>query len=445
MATAPDPPRALLARTLVSLALVTLLIAGGWQAFRVLAGMRKETALRAPAALLPTVRVEVARRGPYREQVVGYGKARALRQSEVAAEVQGRILWADPERLQAGVEILGSVPALTPDGAPRGAPSLPLLVRIDASDLEGRRLRAQSDLLAARAETQRLRGLVASWQERLVVAREELAAADREYERVERLVPATLPRSDLDQQQLQVTLRRQQVLQMSSAIAETQDSLGAAEARSAARERDLEQAVRDAERAEVAAPFPGRVLSRSVFVGDYVRPGDPLFSLVDLSLIEVALALPASRFGEVQQGAAAVLKDSGTGEILHRGTIARIAPAIHDEHRTFLAFVEVPGTPGANPIAPGRHVLGEVEGALHPDVVAVPRSAFLGSEVLVLTTAKGQTRTVEARRPTVRRLLPGVALVSEGIADGEEFLLTNLETVSSGSRVRVAPAADDSK
>ena len=43
---------------------------------------------------------------------------------------------------------------------------------------------------------------------------------------------------------------------------------------------------------------------------------------------------------------------------------------------------------------------------------------------------------VEVRKPEVKRWLPGVALVSAGLSDGDRLLLTNLESIGDRGSVR---------
>ena len=56
---------------------------------------------------------------------------------------------------------------------------------------------------------------------------------------------------------------------------------------------------------------------------------------------------------------------------------------------------------------------------------------------------------MEVRTPKVARQLPGVALIEAGLADGELYLVSNIESVAEGSRVRLmvegaeTPVGDD--
>ena len=84
----------------------------------------------------------------------------------------------------------------------------------------------------------------------------------------------------------------------------------------------------------------------------------------------------------------------------------------------------------------------EVHGRKHPGVIPVPRQAFLGDRIFVAKPIPGSNESlIEVRTPVITRLLPGAALVSTGLEDGEAFLITNIESVAEGSRVRIATDA----
>ncbi|MDA1195744.1 MAG: HlyD family efflux transporter periplasmic adaptor subunit [Planctomycetota bacterium] len=429
---AEEPAPALLRRTLTSVVLIALVLGAAGMGFTALASMRKESTRAQDGPLAPLVRVAVAQRTEYTETVRGFGRARPLRAATVAAEVVGLIVSVDPA-LEAGQIV---------EGAKGTASALPILVTIDDRDLVDRLERAKAEAEAAEAEITRLASQKGSLRERLSVTVEELEAAERELARIAPLVPKTLSLSDLDMQKIQVNLRQRARLLLQAEAQDNADAARMAEARLRALQRGVALAEREQGRAQVAAPFAGRIEARYVEVGERVKVGDPLFDIVDLSRIEIPVSLAAGRYEDVVAGARVVLRLPEHDEPLWEGTVERVSPSIDGERRTFFAYIEVPGTPGANRAPPGTHLVAEVQGRTHRDVVAVPRRAFLGDRIFVAKpgTREGEA-VVEVRRPTLVRMLPGVALVREGLADGEHYLLTNLESVAEGSIVRIEPEA----
>ncbi|MDF1701236.1 MAG: HlyD family efflux transporter periplasmic adaptor subunit [Planctomycetota bacterium] len=408
--------------------------AKGFMAFK---AMRKDSARTEGGTLAPLVRVQRAVVADYTEQLHGFGRARPIRTATVVAEVEGIIRSVDP-RLESGTVILAT--ENTTGG--NGGAALPTLVTIDDRDLDDRLERARSEVVGAEAEISRLGTQLGSLRERLAVTERELEASERELERILPLVPKTLSRSDLDAQRIQVTIRERAKLMLEAEIRINSDAKRAAEARLDVLQRGVALAERSKSRARVAAPFAGRIEIRHVEIGERVKPGDPLFTIVDLSRIEVPVALNAARYDEVVTGAPASLRLPEHDEPIWEGTVTRVAPSIQAEQRIFFAYVVVEGSPGQNRVTPGAHLVAQVAGRTHEKVVAVPRRAFLGGRLFVAVPGPQEGRaTVEERTPTVRRYLSGAGLVAEGLAEGELVLLTNLESVAEGSLVRVAPDA----
>ena len=430
-----DTPQISMLRRIIASAVVILLaLALGAFGFAKLAALRKESQRTMEVPPAPLVRAEQALAQDYQEVLRGFGKAMPLRGAEVVSEVAGSVRDISP-LLEVGTEI-----ARKTEG--EGDDTLPILVRLDDRDLDDLLERAKAEFAVAEAEAKRLKTNRGSLQARAVVVAEEVAAATRELRRIAGLVPRTLSKSDQDAQSLQVNARQRQLLVVEALIADNAGSSVAAAARLDVLTRAVSLAQREKTRALIRAPFPGRVVARHVNLGERVRVGDPLFTIVDLSRVEVPVALPARRYTEVHPGAPARARMPDTKGLIWEGVVSRVAPTIQAEDRTFYAYVVIQGEPGRNPAPPGAHLLVEVEGRLHPKVFAVPRRAFLGDRIFV-AQLDGDTgeAVIEVRTPTVARLLPGAALVTEGLKNGEYYLVTNIESVAAGSRVRIAPAA----
>ncbi len=405
--------------------------------FKRLASLREDSARTEGGVLAPLVRAERAKRLDYTETLRGYGRAEPLRRSTVVAEVAGVVRTIAPT-LEPGTAIQTVTDPSTENGGSGAKGALPVLVTLDARDFEDRIESARAEVKAVEAEIARLGAVGATLEERVPIAEEELDAAQRELRRIAGLVPKTLTESDLDKQKLQVTVRRSNLLALVSLVNENDQAVAAAKARLVGRNKAVQLAVREKERTVIRAPFAGRVAMRHVNLGERVRIGDPLFTIVDLTRMQIPVALPAGRYDEVALDAAARVKLPDHDDYLWEGTLDRIAPQINTQERTFFAFVVVPGSAIQTTAPPGTHVIAEVQGKTHERVIAVPRRAFLGTRMFVAKKAEGEEYVIEERQPAVSRYLSGVALVTNGIEDGELFLVTNLEAVAAGSRVRLA-------
>ena len=176
-------------------------------------------------------------------------------------------------------------------------------------------------------------------------------------------------------------------------------------------------------------------------VGARVAAGAQLLELVDPSRVEVAIRLGASRYGEVGAGSAVRLRLSDGGPVVWEGTVTRVAPEVDESDRTFAVYCEVSAEDTSAPVPPGAFVLAEVTGRSYDDVMPVPRTAFVEDSVYVaIPTESAGVAKVELRHPTIYRMLPDVALVKSGLSPGEAVILTNLDQVVEGVRVRTSIA-----
>ena len=392
-------------KLIVSVVAVAAILFVGYRAFRKLGEKPERPPKAESVARGIAVRTAPLRRQDYREQLTGYGRAKALRATPVAAEVAGVVSWVSKE-LEAGAAVNDTEP----------------LVKLDDRDLKQALAAAAARKTAVAAEDTRLNADVATTGRHLGKAREDLETSRRELKRIQDLrEQEAATKSDLDRQKMQTSLRETAVFELEGREATLRAQLqrNAAEAQEAA--AAWTKAKNDSKRAVIFAPYAGSVLRRLVQKGARVAPGTPLFELIDLKSIEIAVALPASRYGDVRPGAGATVRH---GRRTFKTTVVRISPNINTPDRTFFAYLQVEGVP------PGAFVTAFVEGRMHKDVFVLPRTTFVGDRVFVAIDGVARPRT-----PVAVLLLPSLMLAREGIAEGEQLIYTNLEEVAAGTKV----------
>lgn len=403
--------------------LALLILVGGVIGMSGLAALKQPPVRQAGNEFLPLVGVTRAALVDHQEKLDGYGRARAMRAADVLAEVAGVVAWIAPA-LESG----GSVEAGDE------------LLRIDPRDFEFALQQAESACRQAAADLERTRAELAGLGDQLVVAKAALESSHRELERAVELAQDDLATAnEVDILRRAHDLQHRQVVELESLQRATQPRVAWAEADAARLAAAASKARLDLDRTRIRAPFPGRIEKRTAELGQRVAPGASLFRLVDLSRVEVPVALPGSRFGEVVVGAAAEVRLREGGDVVWRGEAVRVAPAIDPKNRTFEVYLEVTGDAYETSVAPGAFVVATIDGALHRGVRVVPRGAFVDGMLYLARPdpAAPDQAIVESRTPVVRRQLVDVALVESGLLDDDLVLVTNLERVAPGSRVRI--------
>lgn len=416
-------------RPVVAGLLALLILVGGAVGMAGLAALKKPPVREAGHEFLPLVGVVSPALVDHREKLEGYGRARAMRSADVLAEVAGVVSWIAPA-LESG----GSVEAGDE------------LLRIDPRDFELAVEQAESACRQATADLERTRAELAGLGNQLAVAKTALDASQRELDRALELAKDDLATAnEVDVLRRAHDFQHRQVVELESLQRATEPRVTWGEADSARLAAAAKKARLDLDRTRIKAPFPGRIEKRTTELGQRVAPGASLFRLVDLSRVEVPVALPGSRFGEVEVGAGAQIRLREGGDVVWRGNVVRVAPAIDPRNRTFEAYLEVAGDAHETTVAPGAFVLATIDGTLHRSVRVVPRGSFVEGK-LYLARPASETEglaTVEPVAPIVKRQLVDVALVESGLNDGDLVIVTNIERVAPGSQVRYL-AQDDS-
>jgi len=93
---------------------------------------------------------------------------------------------------------------------------------------------------------------------------------------------------------------------------------------------------------QVRSPISGSVVHRLVSVGEYVRPGTPLFDLVDDDPLTLRGDVPERFADEIAEGQPVQIRvDAYPDEVFH-GALVRISPAANPENRSITVEARVP-------------------------------------------------------------------------------------------------------
>ena len=362
----------------------------------VLIRSRPPVATQPPRIEPPGVRVHEVSLDNVALAVVSQGTVRPRTESQLVSEIAGRVIWVAPSFAEGGFFETGDV-----------------LVRIDTFDYEQAIVSARSQLAQAR----------------LQLAQEEAEAevAVREWDELGRGDPREL------------TLRKPQ-------LEDARASVAAAEA-------NLERAERDLERAQIVAPYAGRVRRKNVDVGQFVTVGGAVATIYAVDFAEVRLPLPdeelafldlplSYRGATSQPTPGVTLRATFAGETHEwEGRIVRTESEIDPVSRMVhvVAEVEDPYAAGPNPnrppLAVGMYVEAEIEGRVARDVAVVPRAALRGAgQVLVI----GADDRISFRDIDVLRTTTEMMLVREGLAPGELVAVSPLDAATEGMLVQLA-------
>ena len=242
-------------------------------------------ARREPVPLAVRVETVVPRDTPV--TATGFGRVAAVRDFRAVAEVPGRI--AD---MAAGLAD-GSI-------VDRDA----LLLAVDPTDYDIAMGKARANLAAAEAALDELDRQDANTQRSLDLARRILGIAQDEYDRTAQLVGTGAgTRSALDAAQRAVLAQETAVTELENTLALLPSRHAAAVAARDLRSVELAEAERARDKTRITAPFRGRVSALGVETGQFVRAGDPLLTLDDISAVEIIAEMQPQSLAPIVQAA----------------------------------------------------------------------------------------------------------------------------------------------
>jgi RND family efflux transporter MFP subunit len=216
----------------------------------------------------------------------------------------------------------------------------------------------------------------------------------------------------------------------------------------------LARAERDLARTEIVAPYDGRVRSERVDVGQFVKRGNTIGTIYAVDFAEVRLPihdeelayleLPLARAGvELAKPIPVVLRARFAGEEQEwRGQVVRTEGELDPATRmvNVVARVPEPYAPSADrpPLSVGLFVNAEIQGAILPNLVVLPRAALRGESQVLIVDADN---TLRFREVEVLRTANEQIYVSGGLSGGELVCISPLQSTVEGMAVRVIEEA----
>ena len=421
----------MLRKILITLMVVVVVVGVAGSAARWLI-LNKPTAPRRDA-VENTLLVQVVEIQPetVRDEIVGYGSARADRAvvltAEVAAPVKRLVKQAggaDGElvALEEGVEVaLGG-----------------LLIELDVRefDLQFERVTQlaaadAAELAELDVQEENVEKLIAIAKGEEKVASDEVSrlsglfevnqASKREYDFARR----TWYRADRDLQNL-----RNQLTTLGPRRARTR-------ATRAMRLADIELAQLNIDRCRIRAPFAGRIDRLSVEQGQAVQRGTELLRIVAPDRVEIPIEVPVSSRPNVRVGAECTVVMESLPNVTWTGRIARLSPSADERSRTFRAYIEVDNRQQPEPLLPGYFVKAVLRGMPVENALLVPRVAVLDdNHVLVVNDAHVRVRRIE-----VTAIIKDRAVVQGELKPGDRVILTHLDKLTEGDEVEIDDGA----
>ena len=206
---------------------------------------------------------------------------------------------------------------------------------------------------------------------------------------------------------------------------------------------------RSVTKARVVAPIDGEIESQVVASGDYVKVGDPLFTVVGMQRMRAHLLFPESASNRIRPGLKVQLESPAAPGRAIDSTIDEIKPTVNAGNRALDAIVRFESRDNA--YRGGGSVNARVVLQTKPDALMVPEESVVlrpaGKVVYVVKDGRVAQRTVETglKQDGMQEVLKGLSPGELIATDGAGFLSDGAAVTLAKPRATAAAEGDAAK
>jgi len=188
----------------------------------------------------------------------------------------------------------------------------------------------------------------------------------------------------------------------------------------------------------VRSPVAGVVAQRSIAPGSRVEAGAPLFTVVDPSVVWLAVNVPAARAAEVGRSSGAEFTLEGSARRYAARRTVSVGGVIDSLSRTVPVLYEVPNPDGSIKVGATARVW--VRTGDRADGVVIPTSAVLDEDGRPVAYVQADGERFEKRELTVAASEGDRTLVTAGVKPGERVVTGAAYQVRLASLSTAVPA-----
>lgn len=324
-----------------------------------------------------------------------------------------------------------------------------IVAQLDDSILRTQLNAAEAELLALRSEVARSNSQVSNARALVESARLELAQAQADSQRQQKLLREGAIASQTAQQSQTAARTAAQALRAAQEQVSTeQQAVAAAQGRVVAQQAVVAQEQKRRSYTRLVAPISGVVLQRLQEPGDLIQPGNEVLQIADFSRIQVRVEVSDKQLGNIRIGQPISVKLDAFPQETLNGQVTRIYPAADATARLIPIEVVIPNSNGRI----GSGLLARVSFVnSNQESIVVPQSALGGRQgeqgeqeesktgtVFVIAQETGNKAKVVARPVTLGDRADGKVEVISGLKVGERYVTASSKPLKNGETVNVS-------
>ncbi|NRB69076.1 MAG: efflux RND transporter periplasmic adaptor subunit [Vibrio sp.] len=368
-----------------------VILGSAYAGYAAIASSAPEDADQKPDKKPPTVTVSTVHSSDHKVLITSHGELIPVEVTQLSAQVSGEVIDWHPNFVAGGVVKRGET-----------------LFTIESDNYQAAVLQAEADLASARAA--------------LIEEKAKAEVAKRQAKNL----PA--------KQVTDLYLRKPQVL---SAMAQVKSAQAA-----------LKRANRDLENCKIVAPYDALVVARDIGVGQYISAGAHVATLNNIEAAEIHIPIAGFDSAFLPQqyaGLSANVIQRGIVDIQREGVIKRDLGVVDSTTRMINMVVGIDDPyaidTDASPLQFGSYVEVQFIGKELKHIYRLPQELVNNRQVWVVN----ENNELEPRTVNVLRAEKEFMLISEGLTDEDQIVLTVPEYPQKGMQVEVAVVPTDSE
>ena len=188
------------------------------------------------------------------------------------------------------------------------------------------------------------------------------------------------------------------------------------------------------ERAEIRAPFAGRLTWRNTTLGQHIVPGNELFRVTKFDPLVSRIYLPEADVLALNAGREVGITLKADANVRFRGRIQMISPVVDTTTGTVKVTVEAIDPPSV--VRPGGFVIIDIVRETRERTLVLPREAVIrelkSAHVFVAKDDVAEKRSVEVGLEENQRLE-----ILSGLDEGESVVVAGQGSLKDGSRIKI--------
>ncbi len=197
--------------------------------------------------------------------------------------------------------------------------------------------------------------------------------------------------------------------------------------------QEIEQLDQPKQHITISAPVSGTILERNITAGEYVKRGQMLYRIADLSRVWIELQAYETDLPQIETGQMAVIEPGG----LH-GTVEFVDPVVNPRSRTAGVRVVADNPDGA--LRPEMLVRAKVHAPGKERAVLIPASAPLITGERAIVYVEIGERVFEGRDVQLGPRSGDLIVVKDGIDAGDEVVVNGAFRIDAAMQISGRPS-----